>query len=162
MLNAPPFDFQPRLPEGALLLPFRRAHAMAMRHNEFQQVVIDHFPAYYDYLEAQAACGPAFTIIYRGVVQACFGAVPLGPGNAEAWLLRDDRIGTYAVPTARAAKLFFDRVGTALELRRCQITVNANFSSALRFAEWLGFEIEGALRRFGVDGTDHYMMSRLY
>jgi hypothetical protein len=66
--------YKPRLPEGAKILPFRRAHAMAMRHNYFQQVNIDHVPNYFSYLEAQASVGVALSIIYKGVVQACFGA----------------------------------------------------------------------------------------
>jgi hypothetical protein len=32
---------------------------------------------------------------------------------------------------------------------------------AYRFAEWLGFENEGIMRKYGVDGGDYYRMARV-
>ena len=95
-----------------------------------------------------------------GISTACFGAVEIYPGVAEAWLIRDSR--TTAVSTGRNGRLFFNQLGTAMKLRRCQMSVDVTYASAIRFAEWCKFDVEGVMRKFGADGTDNLMMARIY
>lgn len=49
------------------------------------------------------------------------------------------------------------------KVARLQIAVNAHIlgGNAVRFARLIGFEGEGVLRRYGLDGSDYIMMSRI-
>lgn len=153
--------FKPQLPPGGVLLPFRVAHLAGMELHPIQQRSFD-WPGSCAQLEAQAECGPAYTIMVDGVAMACFGAVEIYPGVAEAWLLRDNRIAAYRVSMGRNSRMFFDQLGTAMKLRRCQMSVDVSFPSAIRYAEWCKFEIEGVMRKFGIGGQDNLMMARIY
>jgi hypothetical protein len=133
-----------------------------MRLNDTQQQDFDLFPGAHGLLEAQAECGPAYTIMVDGLVLMCFGAVEIFPGVAEAWLLPDNRITAYKVLMGRNSRMFFDQLGTAMKLRRCQMSVDVSFTSAIRYSEWCKFEIEGVMRKFGINGNDHVMMARVY
>ena len=149
-----------RLPATARVLRFERHHAVAMRHDSFQQSIITRIPDYLDRLEAQAAAGAAFTVLEHGRVMAIFGVTPVIPLVVEAWMLRDRAIAERARPTAVVSRYFFEALPTATVLRRCQLTVECRNIGALKYAEWLGFQSEGVLRAFGK--TDSYMMSRIY
>jgi RimJ/RimL family protein N-acetyltransferase len=41
------------------------------------------------------------------------------------------------------------------------LVVHVDDDRAYRFAEWLGFENEGIMRKYGVDGGDYYRMARV-
>jgi RimJ/RimL family protein N-acetyltransferase len=142
------------------LLPFERHHAVVMRHDRFQQSLITRIPDYLDRLEAQSAAGAGFTILENGRVMAIFGVTPVIPLVYEAWMLRDRDIAERGRPTAVVSRRFFEALPSALVLRRCQITVECSNLGAVRFAEWLDFEIEGRMRSFG--RTDSYMMGKIY
>ena len=154
--------FKPRLAENAVLLPFRVAHLTGMQLNEIQRKSMDAVQNSYDLIEAQAAHGPAHTFMIDGFPLAAFGAVEVFPGIAEAWLLLDNRAGAYAVTVGRNSRLFFDQLGPALKLRRCQLSVDVTFASAIRYAEWCRFEIEGVMKNYGMDGQDNLLMARIY
>ena len=55
----------------------------------------------------------------------------------------------------------FDVIETENELDRIQASVSADVPTAIRFAKWLGFENEGLMRQYGVDGGDYYRMARI-
>jgi hypothetical protein len=50
---------------------------------------------------------------------------------------------------------------TAGKYRRLQATVKADFGAGIRFLERLGFEREGLMRSWGLDGSDYYMYARI-
>jgi hypothetical protein len=154
--------FKPRLDDNSVLLPFRIAHLAGMQLDPIQQHDMDKFPHAYEMLEAQAEHGPAHTYMIDGFPLACFGAVETFPGVAEVWLLLDSRAGAYAVTVGRNSRMYFDQLGPAMKLRRCQMTVDVTFKSAIRYAEWCRFEVEGVMRKYGMDGQDNLLMSRIY
>jgi len=154
--------FKPRLNENAVLLPFRAAHLAGMELHPVQRRGLDVAPNARELLEAQAECGPAYTFMIDGFPLAVFGAVEIYPGVAEAWLLLDSRSSAYSVTVGRNSRRFFDQLGPAMKLRRCQMLVDVTFASAIRYAEWCKFETEGVMRKFGTDGTDNLMMARIY
>jgi hypothetical protein len=133
-----------------------------MELHPIQQRSFDIWPKSYAQLEAQAECGPAYTVMVDGIVMATFGAVEILPGVAEAWLVRDNRIAAYRVSMGRNSRMFFDQLGPAMKLQRCQMSVDVSFASAIRYAEWCRFEVEGVMRKFGIEGQDNLMMARIY
>jgi len=154
--------FKPRLPRGAICVRAEMRHIRGMRLHPLQQRLFDADPSMMRQFESQLASGPAYAALYDGIVWAAWGLVVYCKGNAEAWMLRDRHVGTHGVSVARIARQYFDEVGTAMALHRCQVSVQVSFSSAVRFAEWLKFEEEGVMRRYGPTGDDYYLMARLY
>jgi RimJ/RimL family protein N-acetyltransferase len=47
------------------------------------------------------------------------------------------------------------------DLQRIQASVHANDKQAIRYVEWLGFENEGLMKKFGPDGSDYYRFARV-
>ena len=46
-------------------------------------------------------------------------------------------------------------------LKRIQASVHTNDQQAIRYVEWLGFENEGLMKKYGPDGSDYYRFARV-
>lgn len=102
--------------------------------------------------------GPCFTAMEDGHVIGAGGLIILWPGVGEGWMVvnkdaaqRHKRYA-YEVVIEHLLKLASD-----LNLRRIQAHVDVNVPAAVKFAEQLGFQREGTMRRYGEDGSDHYL-----
>lgn len=102
-----------------------------------------------------------FTVEDSGTVLAVGGVHVMWFGAGEAWVLVSPE--AMAVPTtfARYTKRAFDSILQDTELRRVQASIHVDDDRAYRFAEWLGFENEGVMRKYGVEGDDYYRMARV-
>ena len=56
----------------------------------------------------------------------------------------------------------FARVAKENNIVRVQTAIRKDFVQGQRFAEWLGLENEGLMRKFGFDGTDQYRYARIF
>lgn len=105
--------------------------------------------------------GMAFTIFHREQVIAIVGHSELWRGVAEVWSVTSDDI----IPVRFSfQKLILGMLDTFQEGRnytRVQFTVREGYAPAQRWAESLGFELEGTLVKYGPDGADHYMYARI-
>jgi RimJ/RimL family protein N-acetyltransferase len=102
--------------------------------------------------------GPCFSAVEDGVIVGAGGLIIMWPGVGEGWLmankdaaLRHKRYA-YEVVIKHIIKLACD-----LDLRRIQAHVDVNVPAAVKFAEQLGFQREGLMRKYGEDGSDHYL-----
>ena len=82
-------------------------------------------------------------------------------GAGEAWVLVSPECLGKPASFARYAKKLFDSILQDTELRRVQASIHVDDDRAYRFAEWLGFENEGVMRKYGVEGDDYYRMARV-
>lgn len=48
-----------------------------------------------------------------------------------------------------------------LELKRVQATIRCGFPHLIKWIEMLGFQYEGTMRQFGIDGDDYMIYSRV-
>ncbi len=113
-------------------------------------------------LEYQSAIGNAYTAMLYGKPVAVFGSAALWPGVEEAWSLLGDDSRTYAKTLTKIAVQFIDFRVISADLHRVQMTVRCDDMRAVRWAkDALGFKIEGMMERYGTDGSDFYMMSRV-
>lgn len=147
---------------GFRLIPFAPEHVGLMRlrsveHDYRERFARETMAA----LEARPRQGPCFTALLHGSPIACFGLVLMWPGVAEAWLLTDEAIKDYALPFTRAARKFFACAEQSFRLHRTQITCDTRFEGAVEWAQAVGFRVEARLHRYGPDGTDHILLTRL-
>jgi len=81
---------------------------------------------------------------------------------AEGWVIATNEMWKYPLATARAIKKDFARVAKEHNIQRVQTGIRKDFKQGIRFAEWLGLEREGLMRKWGFDGSDQYMYARIF
>lgn len=112
-------------------------------------------------LEYQASIGMAFTAMLYGQPVAAFGSIQLWPGVEEVWSLMSERSRTHAKTLTRIAKRFVDFRMKSGGLHRVQMGVRCDDTRAVQWASALGFDIDGVMRKYGTDGSDFYIMSKV-
>ncbi len=81
---------------------------------------------------------------------------------AEGWVIATNEMWKHPIGVAKAIKKDFARVAKENNITRVQSAIRKDFKQGLRFAEWLGLEREGLMKKFGFDGTDQYMYARIF
>ena len=81
---------------------------------------------------------------------------------AEGWVIASSEMWNYPLAVAKAIKKDFARVAKENNIVRVQTAIRKDFKEGQRFAEWLGLENEGLMRKFGFDGTDQYRYARIF
>ena len=99
--------------------------------------------------------------VHNGHLVGCGGIIPIWPGLAECWLVGGWRLPSHKISAVRALTLTLARLVRENKLRRLQAIVRADWDQAIRFVEFLRFEQEGLLRKYGPDGSDHYVYARI-
>ena len=144
------------------VVPFHPAHLFMCELNEFDKKNIELFDEYREYLQTYAEHGHALTAIGDEDVYAMFGLWELWPGVGEAWLIPSAKIDRKTIAMHRAALRFFEHAANKMQIKRLQFTVCTLNVRADRWAQRCYFEREGLLRRYGPDGSDYWMYSRMF
>ena len=147
-------------PRDAVLLNYERAHGLLIDPGVLQSEETKDLTTWLDRLDAQAGAGPSITWVQNGRVICCFGLCVIYPSVVEVWLYRQGELLNQKRAFAVAAWHFVRVAPPILEAKRAQMTVDCKNISALRFAKWLKFEVEGVLKSFGT--TDIAICGRLY
>ena len=102
-----------------------------------------------------------FTVCEHDKPIAVGGVHLLWEGVAECWLLASQDAIEKPVSLARYTKKYFNAIIKLNALRRAQATVFHGDSKALAFAEWLGMENEGLMKKYGPNGEDYFRVARV-
>jgi ribosomal protein S18 acetylase RimI-like enzyme len=155
-------ELNERLPykAGVCYIPMHPSHLHHMRITE-DQLPFAKAVSMDAMLEMQARLGLAVTALVHGKPVAMFGCIMLWTGVAEMWSIISDDARRYPKQLTIVAKGFSDIVAQSLSLHRLQLTVRSDEPRALRWAEYLGFEIEGLMRNYSPDGADTYILARV-
>ena len=81
---------------------------------------------------------------------------------AEGWVIATQDVWNHPWSVAKAIKKDFARIAKENNITRVQTSIRKDFEQGQRFAEWLGLENEGLMRKFGFDGTDQYRYARIF
>lgn len=102
--------------------------------------------------------GPAFTgLSADGRVLGCAGLMINQPHWATAWAMLGE-IGPHELLAATRAALAVLEVSSC---RRIDAMVRADFEPGLRWAERLGFKMEGLMEAWAADGSDWWLCARV-
>lgn len=93
---------------------------------------------------------------------AAWGAFLQWPGRAVSWALFTPRARPYAERVTNATLFHVEQMQQRDHLRRMEATVDAGDPKAIRWAQRIGFRIEGLLRAYGPNGEDYFMMARVW
>lgn len=141
-------------------MPFHIAHFTLMSVKAQNTQAISRVVPMQQMLEAQANAGQAITAMLHGRPAAVFGSVSIWRGVEELWMLCEERARKYPVLMTKAGRIFLLHRVIAGNLHRIQATVRCDDLSAIRWAESLGLEYEGVMRRYGADQMDYQIMAR--
>ena len=150
------------LPAETTIMPYSRSHYYMMRLNKYQTALQKNVPNYLDFFDFQAASGPNFTVLKKGIPMASAGFVPLWPGVFEGWMLRDERISPHGIPAALVSKRIFSGLRSIMELHRVQFHVHSLDTRAIKYAKFLMFKEEGLMEHYAPDKSNYVLMRRLY
>lgn len=110
---------------------------------------------YANALVAQSAVGWAGLL--DGHVVGCAGIAECWPGRAEAWtLLAPDAFDVFRQIHRTVRDVLAD-----CPWHRVEMKVDADHAAAVRWAEHLGFEREGLMRKYTADRRDVYLYAKV-
>jgi hypothetical protein len=81
---------------------------------------------------------------------------------AEGWVIATEDVWNYPLSVAKAIRKDFARVAREHNIERVQTAIRKDFVQGQRFAEWLGLEREGLMKKWGFDGSDQYLYARIF
>jgi RimJ/RimL family protein N-acetyltransferase len=106
--------------------------------------------------------GPNGAVYFGDQLLGIIGIAVLWPGCGEVWTILDDTLKhqrkRQLVISVRTA---LDIAQQSLGLRRVQLAVESAAEYAGSWPQALGFELEGTMRCFGVDGSDYLLFGRI-
>jgi hypothetical protein len=104
----------------------------------------------------------AYTILdQQGKPIAVMGGIYLYSKVLEVWAIVDRSVEKNARHYSRATKFLIDFDFDRLNIDRMQVTMLANQKWAYSWARFLGFKQEAVMRKFGEEGTDHILFSKV-
>ena len=106
--------------------------------------------------------GNAYTMFMNDKPVFAIGIVILWDGVAEGWVMASQNIFEMKFLAAKTMKELTDDMCKKNKIKRLQTSVKADFKLGIRFATWLGLEIEGLKKKYGPDGSDYYQLGKIY
>ena len=106
--------------------------------------------------------GNAYTMWVDDKPVFSFGMVILWKGVAEGWVMASQNIFDVKFLAAKTITSMMINHCKKNKIKRLQTSVKADFKLGVRFATWLGLEIEGIKKCYGPDGSDYYQLGKIY
>lgn len=102
-----------------------------------------------------------YTLADGDTILAVGGVHMMWFGVGEAWLLVSPKALEKPVALARYSKRLLHDIVEKTDTRRVQASVHVDDKIAFQFASWLGFEYEGRMKSYGVEGDDYFRLARV-
>ena len=119
-------------------------------------------PPTLEVLRQLARSGPCGTMMLGKKRLAALGLYKLHATAAEAWIMINPAYRhIHAKTIFRQTKHLLDTYQISEGFNRVQITIKFANADFVRWSQMFGFEMEGLLKRYGQDGQDHFLMSRI-
>lgn len=112
---------------------------------------------------ASNSCLAAITILSdKNEIVGIIGANPVFHHSATYWAYLGKQVRKYPKDLHKLLLEYIESVARAFNLTRVQTFVNTDNEAAIRHNERMGFTSEGILRKFGFDGKDQHIFSRVF
>ena len=142
------------------LIPFQPEHLLHMELKGDELRFVDLIPNYYQYIIDNATPELAWTGIRDGKPVLVFGLRPYWVGVAELWMVPGKGIERNPIALVIARQVLA-QIEQKYNMKRLQIAVRKHNDTAYNFAKSLYFTVEGVMTKFGPDGDDYFMMTRI-
>ncbi len=144
------------------IIPYTKEHGQFILSCQMNHKVLEADKRYMDNAKSLEQDNLAFTGMVRSKPIFAAGMKIIWGQVAEGWVIATSDMWNYPLSVAKAIKKDFARVAKEHDIERVQTAIRKDFKEGQRFAEWLGLEKEGLMKKFGFDGTDQYMYARIF
>ena len=128
--------------------------------------IFPYAPHHFDWLNIREAgavrphpSAQAVSLFVGEEIIAILGGVMILEGVMLVWALVSDKIRKYPVEFHKTVKGLID-YQMDRGVRRMQLTVKSSYEMGARWAEALGFQREGTMRKYHPDGSDSFLYAR--
>ena len=144
------------------VVPYETRHGDEMIEFGLNDKLMDSDATFKENRIDNAIPGLSFTLLLDNLPICSGGIYPLWDGVAEGWVISSKRIFKNRIKSARLIKKRTEILCAANKIWRLQTAVKANFTTGIRFAEFLGFKNEGVMQAYGPDKSNYLRMARIY
>jgi len=102
------------------------------------------------------------TLVCDDLPIAIIGGSLMWPGVMHVWTVLGEEIKKCPSAFHKKVKEMIELYADGLKLWRMQMDVNGKYDSGLDWAEALGFKFECVMKKYGPDGSDHWLFARLF
>lgn len=103
----------------------------------------------------------AFTLVRGDEIIAILGGFPFVPGVIHFWALLSESVRKYPLDFHKTCLKVIKWYEQNEKPRRIQFEVRANYPMGCKWAESLGMEREGLMKKWAPDGSDCYLYARV-
>lgn len=141
---------------------FHVEHLKQINLREFDEQVIMGVPDALDRIALQAENGVAYTgIDDEGEIILIGGVAFLWKGVGSGWVLTSELLLKYKAWFHRTIRDVLDATEKMYDLHRIESIILKDHEVSMRWAERLGFEQEGLLRKYNSQKQDHWLYARI-
>jgi RimJ/RimL family protein N-acetyltransferase len=115
---------------------------------------------YKERIKRNIQASETLTIEKDGHILAITGLGIVIPGMAEIWSITGVAANKFKLMFASASVLIIDFWINKHNLHRLQANVYSKHTDAIKLIEWLGFEYEGTMKKFGFIKENFYLYAR--
>lgn len=141
-------------------VPYQPSHLAQVRTQPAQEA----WRAYLirdGFAESLAIPGMTWTGLVDDVPVGCAGFSPQWEGRVVAWALFGDIPKTAWPAIVKKIRHEFRATLQSHGRHRVEMTVPSNFGPGCRLALMLGFAVEGLMKSYGPDGSDHLLYAQV-
>jgi hypothetical protein len=144
------------------IVPYQKAHGDEMYAFGMNDKLMEIDASFTENRLDTAIIGLSYTLLFNNNPVIAGGIIPIWSGVCEGWVMSSSRVFDHKIKAASAIKKRLDYLCINNNIRRLQTCVKEEFTTGVRFAEWLGLEKEGLMRKYGLDGTNYWRMAKIY
>tara|TARA_S200002703_G_scaffold137364_1_gene127115 strand:- start:305 stop:790 length:486 start_codon:yes stop_codon:yes gene_type:complete len=150
------------LSKGQHVIPYRPEHLLEIDLRDYEKEnYAGNIKDYLEYVDDNAWPDLTWTGVGAGKVVLIFGFRPMWKGCGEGWILPGYGLEKHAISLLRNGRFLLTSIMEDYELNRLQIAVSVRNETAYKFAKAMYFNEEVVMPKFGPEGSDYYLMSRL-
>ena len=133
---------------------YKEEDYLDIQRRHFDSLTFMNFPKP-ELIAKRFAQGTAYTIEATEGLVASGGVIPLWKGVGEAWVVTSSLVDIYPILFAKTVWRKLYEIVNSNGIERVQTTIHKDHIVSQRWAERMGFENEGLMRKF-LGGEDYY------
>ena len=142
------------------LIEFKKDHAHVMVNALMNDPMVQLDDKYHEQLDGLEVPGMSFTAVKDNKIICSGGVIPVWDKVFEGWVMGSHLIWQNRISAAKIIKKGMEFLIQENNIVRLQTAVKKDFYLGHRFAQWLGMEKEGIMKKYQ-NNEDYYRYARI-
>ena len=130
------------------LVKFKKEHAHQMVNSLMNDPLTEIDKKYHERLNGLEVPDMSFTATYDNLIVCAGGVIPVWDKVFEGWVMGSHLIWKHRLGAAKIIKKGMEVLIQEYKIIRLQTAVKKDFILGHRFAQWLGMEEEGIMKKY--------------